>query len=327
MQSKSLILSILFIINILQINAQTTFRDSLLQSGRNWRAMGNHGAALSDFLKVSDEEANYEIAATHYEMGQIALAVSECKAIIKQNNLMADDANLLLAACREVQGFDRAAKHIYKKLIKRGNAMASYRYAALVSRSGHNTEAIANLQTAITRDRNIVEAHLLLANILANQGERFKAMMPLYYYLLIADDSNQKLLAYKQLTILWRKSANLMQTLRINHVPDAFNDEVDKQIAQWADNDSIASDNAFVAVPLLVQQTNKLFSHLRSHGEMNLDFWQVCYSDFFTLIDERGFTDSFVHFISDARFHSYSVLWVTEHANEFNEFQLWMQAQ
>ncbi|MBE6339323.1 MAG: hypothetical protein E7069_01115 [Bacteroidales bacterium] len=327
MRNKLFILSVLCICMYVHTYAQMSIRDSLMQTGRNWREMGNNGAAINEFMKVGDDEGDYEIAATHYAMGQIALALSECKAIIKRDNLMVDEAYLLMAACREVQGFDRAAKHIYKKLVKNGNAMAAYKYAAFLSRGGHNTKAVALLQTAISRDRTIAEAHLLLATLLANQGERFKAMMPLYYYLLINNDEATQLTAYKQLTLLWKKSANVMQMLRMNHQADPFNDDVDKQIAQWAVSDSIGSDDAFVAVPLLAEQTKRLFSHLRSQGELNLDFWQVYYSDFFALIDERNYTEAYVHYISDTRFHSYCLLWINNHAREFDEFRLWMEAQ
>lgn len=328
----SLRIGIILIISF--ITAQTALAqyspriDSLMTEAARLRDLQLYDNAVAIYLTLPTEAAQYELAATYYTMGKTTLALSLCREIEEQQGLMADKASLLMARCRDDQGYDAAAKRIYKRLIDKQNPDAAYYYALMLYRGGHVAETTELLMKALRWDNSLADAHLLLSEIMTNQGERFKAMMPLYYFLLIASDETQRLRAYDRLIALWRHSAKAIDILHINRPShDAFNDRTDKMIEQWATTDSISVVDGSEQIERLLIQTNRLFRYLLDTSETNLDFWQLTYTDFFVTLVPRNFVAPYVYFISDVRHHAAVLDWIGREEALFAEFMLWMSAQ
>jgi len=276
----------------------------------------------------NQDSIKYDLAMLHYNSGKINLCVQECNALIKADGYYADDARVLLAMCRDSQGFYRVARRMYRKLVAEDNASAAYHYASMLVRRGHYTEAEKMLQKAIIGNKSNADAHLMLAMVKANQGERFKAMMPLYYFLLINNDEEKQITAYNRLISLWRQSAKAINLVNAQRHPDPFNDKTDNAISTWTTSDSIAHANDKEQIEKLASYTQQLFSYLLNNSEQNLDFWQVAYTDFFVKLVPRNFVTPFVYHISDATHHAEVLEWLSsENGNLFNEFRLWMEAQ
>ncbi|MCQ2204825.1 MAG: hypothetical protein MJZ15_10345 [Bacteroidales bacterium] len=275
------------------------------------------------------DSINYYLAQEHYSDGKIALCVDECKSIIKLGTYYATDAKVLLALCRERQGFERAAIRLYKQLIRKDkSAMGAYCYASNLYRRGYLNKAMQTAQTAIKYDKNLPEAHLLLGSVMASKCDRFKAMMPLYYFMLINDDAEKQKLAYDQVISLWRRSSQTMQLLKTDVVADPFNDKVNRYINGLASNDSIAKVEGREQIEMLKDKTDALLRYLLENSEDNLDFWQVYYTDFMVKLVPRNFVKPFVYFISDKTHHAQVLEWISgEEGDLFNEFRLWMEAQ
>ena len=271
--------------------------------------------------QTSSDSARYEQAYHLYEVGRIHDAVTLAKQIPTEKG------RLLVALCRERQGFDRAAARIYKKLIADGNAMAAYYYAAKLFRGGHLDKAEQTVQQSITLDRNIPESHLLLASIMATKGERYKAMLPLYYFLLINDNTDNQRLAHRQLVVLWRKSAKVIRMINTQTEQTDFDLNTERYIDSIATSDSIASLEGSEAIAELSRLTQLLLAHLLDTSEENLDFWQVTYTDFLVKLVPRNFVEPYVRYISDATYHPQVLAWINDNQHLFNEFRLWMTAQ
>lgn len=275
-----------------------------------------------------DEDSHYQQAMSLFEQSKIALCVEECKSIINYNGKHTENAQVLLALCREVQGFDRAAIHIYKKLIKANSATGAFHYGVMMEKRGNLKEAEALFQKSISFDRTLAEAHLHLSNINLIQGRRLKAMLPLYYTLLISTDKSHQEHAYSQLISLWRHSAQAIDILnKDKSSADKFNRNVDKFIASIASSDSISSLKGNEQINKLYNLTSQLFNHLLETSEENLDFYQIYYSDFFVTLVPRNFVEPYIYFISDNMHHAETLQWINENGYLFNEFRLWMEAQ
>lgn len=282
--------------------------------------------AQSEYLY--NEETHYEQAKSLFDQMKIALCVEECKGLIKNNGRLVEDAQVLLALCRETQGFDRAAIHLYKKLEKKESATGIFHYGVMMSKKGHLKEAEALFQKCISLDRTMTEAHLYLSNIMLTQGYRFEAMMPLYYTLLISTDKNQQSMAYEQLLRLWRRSAQALDLLHNNkNTTRAFNRSIDQYISTLTTSDSILVLNGKEQIELLNSYTSKLFNHLLETSEENLDFYQIYYTDFFVTLSPRNFVTPYVYYISDVKHHAAVLEWINANGYLFNEFRLWMEAQ
>ncbi len=306
--------------------------DSLMESARSWRRLGNLDHALYLFSQVPGDEATYEVAVTQYLLGQNSSSIATCRRIIDKDNEYSLDARVLMGQCRQQQGFDLAAKHIYKKAIADGSSNAASKYAQMMYRKGHLSEAQDLAQQAISLNESNAEAHLTLAAAMANQGKRFEAMMPLYYYLLIASSDDDREIAYTQLISLWRRSSKTLVWLQSDEekkemAKEGFCKTVNDRIDSWTTSDSIAHATGTEAIELLLQQTNRLFNYLLDHSENNLDFWQLHYSDFFVRLVPRNFTEPFVYFISSTRYNTEVLTYIASNPVLFNEFRLWMEAQ
>ena len=283
----------------------------------------------ADAQSISNKDSvDYSLAMLHYNTGKIALCVAECNTLIKGGGYYTDDARVLLAKCRDTQGFYRVARRMYRKLVAEDNANAAYHYGAMLVRKGHYAEAEQMLQKAIIGNKSNADAHLMLAIVKANQGERFKAMMPLYYYMLINTDEEQQIMAYNRLLSLWRQSAKTLVMIKNSKQVDPFNDATDAAICTWATSDSIMHLDGKEQIEKLGQYTSQLFSYLLNNSEKNLDFWQVVYSDFFVTLVPRNFVLPYVYYISDASHHAEVLNYLSgSEGNLFNEFRLWMEAQ
>lgn len=312
--------------------AQTESADSIIAQARYWRDMDNHDMAVKILAPLTqganiNETAVYELALTRFEQGKTSLAMSESKRLTYNDCLLYTDAMLLVAACRERQGFDRAAVRIYKKLIRTNSAAAANQYATMLHRKGRNGQAEEMARKSISIDKNVPQAHLLLADIMISKGERYKAMLSLYYFLLINDNAESQRVAYKQLVSLWRRSAQAIEVLKHPAKGEKFNAGVEQQIKTWATNDSIAHLEGIEAIEALHNKTTLLFDYLLQTSEQNLDFWQVTYTDFLVTLQPRNFTLPYIYYISDATYHPQVLAWVNENMHLFNEFRLWMEAQ
>lgn len=310
------------------VSAQSTARqDSLINMGRVWRDANNYVMAIDQFLRAGGDEAEYEVALTHYTMGKIAMAISECKAIVQRDNAFSIDAEVLIGLCRERQGYERVAKRIYRRMTEKGSAMAAYYYARMMQRKGRLDEAEEMAQKSILIDNCIPEVHFLLSTIMAQKCERYKAMMPLYFFLIVNNDENNQRLAYSNLIRLWRRSASTMNILKKDLKKDEMTIRIENYIESIATSDSIANLDGREQIEALLKNTDGLINFLLNETENNLDFWQVVYADFFVKLAPRNFIKPYVYYISDASHHAAVLEYVAQDEFLFNEFRLWMSAQ
>lgn len=281
---------------------------------------------LNDY--AYDEEAHYQQAMSLFEQTKIALCVEECKTLIKHDGKRTEDALILLALCREIQGFDRAAIHIYKRLVEQNSAAGAFHYGVMMEKKGKLNEAESLFQKSITLDRTLTESHLHLSNIMLIQGHRFKAMMPLYYALLVSSNRQTQEHAYSQLLNLWRKSAQAIDILnKKKETSNSFNISMDNYISSIATTDSISSLEGAAQIKKLYEYTSLLFKHLLETSENNLDFYQIYYTDFFVTLVPRNFVEPYIYYISDIKHHPIVLEWINDNGYLFNEFRLWMEAQ
>lgn len=278
--------------------------------------------ATTIFAQSMSNDERYDIAYNHYINGRIDMALNEARLIDTP------DGELLVALCREQQGFDRAAIRIYKKLINEyNNPMAAYYYAAKLYKGGHYDDALKMIQKSILLDKNIPESHKLLASIMVVKGERYKAMLSLYYFLLINDNPDNQIIVYNQLISLWRQSAQHINILQKKRNLSKFDIATEAFVSSVANNDSIYNLEGQQAIEALADKTKQFFEYLANNSEDNLDFWQMAYTEFFIMLVPRNYIEPFVYYISDKTYHSQVLLWINDNKILFNEFSLWMEAQ
>lgn len=325
------ILTILAVLTATMAHAQQSAearRDSLIHDAHTWTAMGNADHALHLLTLAGGDEAQFEIASLLYNQNRYSEAISECKKLIEAGGDYALDARVLMGQCRRAQGYDFAAKRIFKKALADGSSNAALEMAHMLYAKGRLTEAEHYAQQAIQLNVGNAEAHFTLASVMESRGLRFEAMMPLYYYLLISDNDAQRDLAYRLLTHLWCRSSTYVDLLhRGRPSTSAFNDAVNRQIDSWTTDDSPARAQGVEAIEKVYALTDSLFRHLLQNSENNLDFWQLTYTDFMVKLVSRNFVRPMAYHIASQTYKAEVLAYTAQDTYLYNEFSLWMEAQ
>ena len=316
---------ILFILLLLTVDAsaQRERRDSLLQIGYVMRERGNYIEAMRFFAEVGGDVGTLEEAQTRYEMGEMNRAIRLCKQLIEHESQCSDDANLIIARAREAQGYKRVATSKYKKLTRKGNAEALYYWALMLQRSGHNAKATEMLQKSIRANSANRNPHELLAEIMIDNGDRYRAILPLTYSLLLPDDTASLRRSAMQLEFLWRPKANLLKRIANSNLDkdeksNAFARMMDSYIYHWTDTAKVRSSSIRTFTPILINK-------LKENQMMQMDWWQVVYADFLLSIEEAGHTEAFLYHITAALTPEETKSWIESHESEYASFLLWLE--
>lgn len=310
--------------------AQTPFaseRDSLMSLAREWRDAGNYTEAISLYGRVKTDKARLEAADTYLEMGNVVAALERAKRMRKDDSFaLKSDAMLIEARCRQRQGFDRAARALYRKLARAGHAEAMFYYAAMLRAQGSLPQAEQMCKRAIRADASLTPAHCLLSVVEEQMGHRYQALLPLMRYLLQASDRGREEQARRLLT-LWRKGGVGLDILGRREAEEPYSEGMEAVIDSIAMAESQAEASPRAVMDAMSRRTEALLERMRDTGEDNLDFWQVSYADFLIEVYARGYTKAMVYFMFDQTYKPEVLFWLSEHAGYFEDFRVWMEGR
>lgn len=317
---------IIIFLSLLSLSAfaQNARRDSLIHMGRALRNARMEVEAMRYFTEAGGDLGRYEMALTRYSLGEYHASIEICKELIKHESLLTDDANLLIARIRDAQGLKRIARLKYNKLVKKGNADAAFYFALMQHRSGHNNMAVDLLQKSIRLNKANVDAHVLLAQILIDNGQRYLAMLPLMYSLLLPNDTADIRTNARTLESLWSSNSDMVRQLHLSHLPyvSPATNAVEDHISNWNRTINCPKDS-----PRLLCMLPLLLEYLQLNQSSDLDWWQIVYADFFVSIREAGFEQPFLYLICTSLNPALSRNWVENHEADYAEFLTWLSFQ
>lgn len=315
-----------FLATIISIvaSAQSSRRDSLLIMGRSLRDAKMYVEAINAFSDAGGDAGRIEIAQTRFEIGEFRKALDICDALIKNESIFSDDAKLLIARTREAQGLHRIANSKYRKLVKAGNVKASYYYALMKHRTGQNASAVELLQHSISHNKANVNAHIILSDIMINNGQRYLAMLPIMYTLLLSSDTKTIREYQTQLETLLSSKSQLINRLYTRPLPYVTNNiqKTDAMITSWIEDTDNPNNE-----PHLLYILPKLLDYMKDRQTDNIDWWQIMYADFFTSICEAGYQEAFLHHLCSTLEPDKTRQWIEAHEGQYAEFLTWLSFQ
>lgn len=310
--------------------AQSSFesaQDSLMSLAREWRDAGNYTEAISLYGRVKTDRARLEAADTYLEMGNVVAALERAKRMKKEDSFaLKADAMLIEARCRQRQGFDHAARALYRKLARAGHAEAMFYYAAMLRAQGHLSKAEQLCQSAIRADASLTPAHCLLSEVEEQMGHRYQALLPLMRYLLMTSDQGREEQARRLLT-LWRKGGVGLDVLGRRRAQEPYSEGMEAVIDSVAMAEPPAAATPQAVMEAMARRTEALLARMRDTGEDNLDFWQLSYADFLIEVYARGYTKAMIYFMFDQTYKPEVLLWLSENAGYFEDFRVWMEGR
>ena len=316
------------------LNAQKESSSELFKQAVELNAEGSYDRAVKMLKKVLEKDKNspaaqYELAYALLHTGKPKEAVKYSNRIIRQGDSLKLEAYLLLGAAYGQLGDARKSLKIYDKAVHEfpGNNLALFNLGLSYYNNNDLDMAERSLIRSIDVDNSYPGSHYLMAHVMLRKGETVKAMLALYYFLLLEQDTPRAEESYDMLVELWKSGVNSddgSKIVSIDKNADDFYKMLDLEIKLKTDSyeGKFEPDER---LKVFTDNTRMFFNVISQKYKRKIGFWEHTYLDFFNDLNEKGFTDSFAYYISNTKYRPQVLVWLSGHYQNFNQFIKWIE--
>ncbi|NPA37894.1 MAG: tetratricopeptide repeat protein [Chlorobi bacterium] len=331
------ILQIAFIL-LIAANAtgQSHKAEVLLNEGIELSNEGSYVRAIERFndalqLDRGLWEAKYELAFAYLQSGNPEMAERLSREIIKSKDSLKLEAMLILGAAYDRQNKSKKSLKVYKTAVHEfpDNYLAYFNLGLSYYNRKEWDKAEESVKKAIQYNNRYPGGHFLMSHIMINKGDAIKAMLSLYYFLLLEQDTERAKNAYEILQDIWKSRFDNSDGNRIISISKGSNNffkMVDFAVnmkSQKCPPDS----NPEESLNVFASNTGLLFEIISNTYEGGLDFWDITYLDFFKNLYDKGYSEPFAYYISNTNYRPQVLVWLSDHYSGFNSFINWMELQ
>lgn len=324
MKTALLILSILFCSTI--SFAQDNNFNATIEKGIAYHDAGEYDKAIKEYEKAliinpQSGLAHYEIAFSFYQKGDYKNAEKYSKKSIELDKDNALSSYITLGNSLDMQGKHKKALKIYEEAIENyDHYLLYYNYAFTSMNQGDLDLAIDAIIKAIKQNSTHSSSHLLLSSIMHKKGNRIKAMLPLYYFLLLEPNSDrseieyQRLLTYLDIGVEKTSSTNVNISVPTNDDSGFSAAEMMISLKKAANTMEETSDKT--KLQLFAESNESLFSILGELKKNKQGFWWEFYVPAFYNFVESDLVEPFSYYISISQGEDV-INWLTENEDQF----------
>ncbi len=316
----------------------------LHDSGRYEEALLKYNEALQ--LNPNSSLVNYEMALTYFTMKKYEEALKFAEITIAQKDDNELGGIIIKGSALDDMGNVKQSVEFYKKALQRyPNAyLLLYNYAVSCGRMNLVAEAEQALIRAISNNVGHPGSHLQLAYLKQDQAQRIRAMLGLYFFLMLENKTERAREAYENLTALFYRGVSRDQDNPKN---------ITVNVAMPGKDGSGMPDFSLALIAAASMEKHKdkndverfaadTHSFFQIIGELNqnkgkkkskkskkdaFDLWNDYYADFFYNLSQAGFTEAFCYHISLASGNEIPRAWVEANPDKVELFYLWLQNQ
>lgn len=335
---KRLVTYVLVLFYSVGVFAQLNDFETIMNNGMASYELGNYGEAISFFKQAYqyDKTSNlacYQLALTYLSLREFEDAAIYSGKVISKKGEYLEDAYLVHGSAWESLGRSFRAKKNYQEglTVFPGSYLLHYNLALLLFDSNEFEEAQAHAISAIEILPAHASSHLLLAYIMFDKGERVKSMLPLYYFLMIEQNSDRSIAAYDLLSTLWDQGVRVKGRRDINLVKAGYNysefGEIELAISPVVEAKKTDEKKVYVPGSRLIkfaENSKTLFKTLSESSTDKDGFWGEFYMNFLSNIENNDISESFSYFISSCKYNEDVVSWISNHSKDFQRFTVWM---
>ncbi len=328
---------LLFLFTIVFVSAwgfaQNSEIDSLVQEGIKLHDNGEYDKAIEKYKEALSKDpnsslVNYEISFSYLLAKDYVSAEKYSKKVIDLN-----DGNLLggyitYGSALDMLGKTNKSIKVYEKAMKDfDNYLLYYNHAISCFNKGENSKAYDSALKAIKSNSSHASSHLILSRIMERQGIRIKAMLPLYFFLLIEPNSQRAAIEYQTLRnyidhgVIQSSDKNINVSVPMNNDPDFGAAEM--MISLSKASNSTEENKGKTDLELFAENNDGIFKILGELKKENSSFWWDFYVPFFSDLANKNLTETYSYYISQSRGEEVSN-WFDEHSADFEMFKLWM---
>ncbi|WP_282038797.1 tetratricopeptide repeat protein [Saccharicrinis aurantiacus] len=326
------------------VSAQNSDLETIVKKGREAYDAGNFEKSVKWFKQAhkfdkKSEEIMCELALSYLAHGDYTNAALYSGKVIanKKGSDFAEECYIMHGNSWDKQLRRKRAQKTYKEAIEAypNNYLLYYHLANSLYREKKYEEAQEQLINLFKINPTYGSGHLLMAYIEYDKGERIKAMLPLYYYLLVEQDSERSEGVYDFLNNLWNQGVRVkaqreskLYTAGVNLGDFAEQEHLLKEYE--INRDTVINEVGGIKNLTLIrfaENTNYLFSSLGNTPEVNYGFYWEFYVDLFAKINRNHYSDAYSYFISDCKYKDDVLLWMSSNYQTFKKFTEWMELQ
>lgn len=333
MKKTKLLITISLIFMSGYILGQNQELENLIREGIEFHDKGEYKKAIELYQKAlsidpNSSLANYEIAFSYLSDKDYKNAELYSKKVIdlKKDNYLA--AYITYGNALDMQGQSKKAIKSYEKAMKDfDNYLLYYNHALTCFNSGETDKAYNSAIKAINNNSSHASSHLILSKIMEKKGSRIKAMLPLYFFLLIEPNSGrsateyQTLRNYIDLGVSQTSEKNINVEVPMGKDPDFGAAEIMISLSKASNN--IEENKGKSDLELFAENNDGLFRILGELKKDNSGFWWDFYVPFYYEMATNDLTKAFSYYISLSNGEE-ADKWIEDNNAEFEKFKNWI---
>lgn len=310
--------------------------ETIVQEGIEFHDNGDYAKAIETYKKAlvlapKSGLVNYEIALSYLSSGQYKDAIVHSKLAIDAKDGHELAAYTCYGNALDMSGESKKAIKVYEKALKEfDNYLLYYNHAITCLNAGLLDKAYKSSISAISLNPGHGSSHLVLSKVMAEEGVRVKAVLPLYFFLLIEPNSSRSAQEYQNLRDYLSYGVSKTSEKEIN-VLIPQNSDPDFGAAEMMISLSSASNNSKenkdkTDLELFADNNETIFSILGELKKDNTGFWWEMYVPLFYDIQTEGFTEVYSYYISQTLGES-STAWLDQNETELSDFISWINGE
>jgi len=330
---RKIALFILFISSCHWALSQNSELEEIVREGIAFHDLGEYNKAIECYFNALEIDstsslANYEIAYSMLASGNYHMAVEYSNKVIAkgEDHLMA--SFICLGNALDMLGKPEHAISTYERAIESfDHYLIHYNLALTCYNLGDQEKAYSSVLDAICNNPAHGSSHLVLSKIMESKGSRVRAMLPLYFFLLIEPNSERAAIEYDRLVgfIEQGVSQTSETDIQINISEDI---DPDFGAAEFAISSSRAlhfsQENKDKSNLELFAETNKsVFSVLGELKKDNTGFFWDFYVPFFYELIKKKHGKAYSYYISMS-LGDEATLWMDSNEKKMNKFFDWV---
>ncbi|MEI6089733.1 MAG: tetratricopeptide repeat protein [bacterium] len=334
---KTVIILSLVLFLTLNLYAQDSKVEELVSEGTALHDQGKYDEAIAKYkaaLEINNNSplANYEMSYSCYSAQRYDEAVDFSEKVIDLESGFLHEAYIVLGSSYDMLGKQRKAIKAYKKALKifpKSN-MLNYNLALTLFNKEDYEEAEEAATNAILANPYHASSHFLLGSIKTQIGERVKALLPLYYYLILEPDKPRSKLAYRTINQLLgsgtrESDGNTIQAIIPGYAKtdDSFL-SVEMFLALSSASKFLKKDEPTNEMEEFIKTNRMLFDVVERTGKAEKgSVWDFYILKFRDLLKTEN-ADAFSYFISISTYPDVVTKWFSENPDKLEKLKNWM---
>ncbi|MFA9392799.1 MAG: tetratricopeptide repeat protein [Prolixibacteraceae bacterium] len=307
--------------------------DKLIKEGIAFHDKGEYGKAINTYKKAleinpNSSLVNYEISFSYMLAEDYKNAEKYSQKTIKLNGDNILQAIVTYGNALDMQGKTKKAIKVYEKAFEDyDNYLLYYNHAITCFNSDQLDKAYESAIKAINNNSSHASSHLILSKIMDKKGERIKAMLPLYFFLLIEPNSSRSELEYPNLRNYIDYGVTEQSNKDVNVLVPTNDDPnfgaAEMMISLLKASNGLEENEGKDELELFAENTYGLFAILGELKKENSGFWWDFYVPFYYDIATENLTKPFSYYISLSQGEEVNK-WLEDNDDEFQRFKEWM---